>query len=118
MDSLLPSLPALLVLAALSEGPAHGYQIAQRVGERSGDVLDLKEGTLYPRLYQLERAGLVRAAWQVESGRRVRVYELTESGSAALERDRAEWRRRVQAADKVLSAVRQSAGRRPRLGDL
>ncbi len=57
MDALLPSLPALLVLAALAEGPAHGYQIAARVSERSGDVLALKEGTLYPRLYQLEREG-------------------------------------------------------------
>ncbi len=120
MESLLPSLPALLVLAVLAEGPAHGYQIAAAVNEQSGDVLDLKEGTLYPRLYQLEREGFVRAQWQSDSGRRVRVYELTDAGRTRLQRDREEWRKRVEAADRVLSPaarLRQGGGI-ARYGDL
>lgn len=121
MDSLLPSLPALLVLSVLADEPAHGYQIALRIREQSGDVLDLKEGTLYPRLYQLEREGLVRGEWHTESGRRLRVYALTSTGHHRLERDLGEWKRRVRAADMVLSPPEgrpAASRRRVRYGDL
>lgn len=105
MESLLPSLPALLVLSVLADGPAHGYEIASRVSERSGAVLDLKEGTLYPRLYQLEREGVIQGDWRTDSGRRVRVYELTDIGRRRLDRELSEWRRRVDAAERVLGSA-------------
>jgi PadR family transcriptional regulator PadR len=112
VDSLLPSLPALLILAVLEEGAAHGYEIARRVDATSAGVLDLKEGTLYPRLYQLEREGLVVGRWTAAgTARRTRVYELTPAGIERLLEQRAVWRTRVDAADRVLF----SEGR-PRLG--
>lgn len=108
MDTLIPSLPTLLVLAALEEGPAHGYQIARRVESASDGVLALKEGTLYPRLYQLESHGLILGHWQDEpSGRRVRVYELTPKGRTELVAGRAEWSRKARAADRVLETKGQ-----------
>lgn len=120
MESLLPSLPALLVLSVLADGPAHGYEIASRVRERSGDVLGLKEGTLYPRLYQLEREGEIQGEWRADSGRRVRVYELTDQGRHRLDRELSEWRRRVDAAERVLGSADhvQRQQRRLRLGDI
>jgi PadR family transcriptional regulator PadR len=103
MDTLLPSLPTLLILSALEHGPAHGYEIARRVHEESGGLLDLKEGTLYPRLYQLEREGLLVAQWTTDgSGRRIRRYELTATGRDHLRRERPAWRARVEAAERVL----------------
>lgn len=103
MDTLLPSIPALLVLAVLEEGPAHGYQIARRVDRASEGLLALKEGTLYPRLYQLEREGLIRGSWQeVAAGRRVKLYGLTPQGSRALAVQRQQWDARATAVNRVL----------------
>lgn len=103
LDSLLPSLPTLLVLDALEEGPAHGYQIARRVEAESDGVLTLKEGTLYPQLYKLESRGLIVGHWQDEmAGRRVRVYELTPDGRAELATGRAEWFRKAGAVGRAL----------------
>lgn len=103
MDTLLPSLPTLLILSALERGPAHGYQIARRVEEDSAGILELKEGTLYPRLYRLEGEGLVVAQWETDpSGRQIRTYELTEQGRGQLEQDRRSWNTRKEAVDRVL----------------
>lgn len=103
MDTLLPSIPALLVLAILDEGAAHGYQIARRVEEESQGLLTLKEGTLYPRLYQLEREDLIRGTWQeAEAGRRVKLYALTPKGTRALAVQRQQWEKKVAAVNRVL----------------
>lgn len=113
MDTLLPSIPALLVLAVLEAGPAHGYQIARRVEEASEGLLGLKEGTLYPRLYQLEREALIQGTWhEGAAGRRVKVYALTPEGTRALAVQRAQWQAKAMAVNRVISvpAVQREGG--------
>ena len=68
----------LIVLAALSAGPAHGYAVIEEIRRKSGHAFDLPEGTIYPALHRLEQAGLLVSRWvTAESGRRRRVYALT-----------------------------------------
>jgi len=81
----------LLLLAALEPGPAHGYAIVKEVRQRSGDVLELAEGTAYPALHRLEREGLIASEWSDASGRRRRVYRLTRAGRAALSSEKEAW---------------------------
>jgi transcriptional regulator len=92
----------LLALAALRAKPLHGYAIIKEIRERSGGELELAEGTLYPGLHRLERAGLIKSWWTTESGRRRRVYELTAKGRRALAAREGEWRRLAQTVDAVI----------------
>lgn len=94
----------LLVLAVLAGGPAHGYEIVRRVRDRSAASLSLREGSLYPLLHGLEADGLVVAEWDEGTGRRRRVYRLTEAGRMALQQQREAWARRTRAVQRVLSA--------------
>jgi PadR family transcriptional regulator PadR len=80
-----------LVLGVLRNGPTHGYGLIVRLREQSDGAFDLPEGTIYPALQRLERAGRVESAWSSESGRRRRVYALTPAGEAALQAARADW---------------------------
>jgi DNA-binding PadR family transcriptional regulator len=93
----------LLLLAVLVAAPAHGYGIVETLRMRSGGAFDLAEGTVYPALYRLERAGLVASGWQSVAGRRRRVYRLTRRGHGALERRRAAWRELTKAMETVLA---------------
>lgn len=103
MEYLIPSVPALLVLRALEDNPAHGYAIAQWVHEHSEGVLHLKEGTLYPLLRQLEKQGLVESEWtDPAKGRPAKVYHLTQSGTNRLAEDRQAWEKRVPAVSKIV----------------
>src|SRR5947208_16298766 len=82
----------MIVLAALSAGPAHGYAVIEEIRRRSGEAFDLPEGTVYPVLHRLEEAGLLASRWTTaESGRRRRIYSLTRSGTRALESQRKVW---------------------------
>ena len=92
-----------LILAVLRGGPAHGYAIAQELRDRSGGEFDLAEGTLYPALHRLERAGLLASEWSTEAGRRRRTYQLTRSGDRALRDHRREWRHFAGAIEAVLT---------------
>ena len=92
-----------LILATLKNGPAHGYAIAHALRSRSDGTVDLAEGTLYPALHRLERAGLVTSEWTTESGRRRRTYRLTRKGERGLEERRAEWRLLSAAVEAVLA---------------
>jgi DNA-binding PadR family transcriptional regulator len=96
----------LLVLAALADGPRHGYQIALDTEERSGGLFVLQHGTLYPILHRLEAAKLVRGSWQEEGAHRRRVYALTAAGRRELEGH-------ADRCDEVLRGLRRVAGRRP-----
>jgi DNA-binding PadR family transcriptional regulator len=91
----------LLVIAA--DGPVHGYAAAQALRERSGGVFDLPEGTIYPALHRLERAGLLRSGWSTASGRRRRVYQLTARGKRAVGRARGDWQRFSAAVQAVMA---------------
>ena len=81
----------LLLLSALQHEPAHGYAIAERLRQRSGGSFDLAEGTIYPALHRLERAGLLSSCWADGETRRRRVYQLTRKGAKALTRRHQEW---------------------------
>ena len=94
-----------LILQNLSQGPNHGYRIAQDIKAKSKGVLDFKEGTLYPALHKLESDGMVESYNTVESGRTRRYYKITASGSAMLARDRAEWHTLSQAVTMILGEV-------------
>jgi PadR family transcriptional regulator, regulatory protein PadR len=83
----------LLLLSVLAAGPAHGYAVITALRARSGGTFDLPEGTVYPALHRLERAGLLTSSWQDAEGRRRRVYALTTHGEAALAAERTEWKR-------------------------
>lgn len=96
----------LLLLAVVEEGPAHGYAIIEALRERSGEAFDLPEGTVYPALHRLQRAGYLRSAWTTGSGRRRRVYELTDEGARALAVQRREW-------EEFAASVRRVVGGKP-----
>src|SRR5258708_24017777 len=82
---------ALMVLKTLEMGSMHGYGIARRVEQASGDALALNYGTLYPAL-KLEQEGAIRAEWGVsENNRRAKFYELTRAGRKQLEREARNW---------------------------
>ena len=93
-----------LVLAVLNTAPAHGYGLIDALRERSGGRLDLPEGTVYPALHRLERAGLVASGWSAEGGRRRRVDELTDTRRRAAVERRSEWRLFASAVNAVLGA--------------
>jgi transcriptional regulator len=87
---LVPGTLVLLVLRVLDSGPLHGYAIAQRIRDVSGEVLRVEEGSLYPALQKMLRKGWVRADWGLsDTNRRVRSYRLTAAGRAQLESERA-----------------------------
>lgn len=93
----------LILLAILERGPLYGYQIVKEVRAASADVLQLKEGSLYPALHKLERLELVTSYWQArEDGTSRRYYQLTLAGNAAIEEKRAEWTRFTKAINGVL----------------
>ena len=93
----------LLLLATVADEPAHGYLVVERLKERSGGALDLAEGTVYPALYRLERSGLLASDWDAVSGRKRRVYRLTQRGRGALAEKRDEWREFSQVVRAVLA---------------
>lgn len=82
----------VLLLAALADGPRHGYAVKEALREGSGGRFDLPTGTVYPALHRLEDAGLIAGTWSVIDGRRRRTYRLTAAGRRRLADDRANWR--------------------------
>src|SRR5262245_27156267 len=95
----------LLLLAAVQPGPAHGYAIADAFRTRSKGAFDLPEGTLYPALHRLERAGLLASRWSEVNGRRRRVYQLTSKGDRSLATRHDEWRDFSRAVQAVVGGV-------------
>ena len=103
--SLLPGTLDLLLLKALSLEPMHGYGIAQRLRQISGDVFQVEEGTLYPALQKLLTKGWVAGEWkQTENNRRARYYKLTASGRKQLQTQRAEFETVLEAIVRVMEA--------------
>jgi PadR family transcriptional regulator PadR len=91
-----------LILAVLASEPKHGYAVIQALRARSGGRLDLPEGTVYPALHRLERAGLLHSEWAT-AGRRRRVYRLTRRGERELGVRRARWRDFAGTIEAVLA---------------
>ena len=93
----------LLILKAIGPSPMHGWAIAQRINQLSQDVLRVHQGSLYPALQRLERAGWISAKWGAsENNRRARFYSLTKAGRRHLEREEAGWERLSSAIALVL----------------
>jgi transcriptional regulator len=84
---------ALMVLKTLQQlGPLHGYGIARRIEQTSGDRLALNYGTLYPALVKLEQEGAIASSWGLsENNRRAKFYRLTRAGSRRVEAEAREW---------------------------
>ncbi len=98
-----PGSLAMLILRVLQGGPLHGYAIAQRIHALSNEVLDVEEGSLYPALQRILRAGWVAAQWGTsETGRRVRHYRLTAAGRKQLAQEMEEYTRVSRAVQNVL----------------
>jgi PadR family transcriptional regulator len=93
----------LLLLATLRQGPLHGYAVVERLRDESQGAFDLAEGTVYPALYRLERAGLLASRWTTAEGRRRRVYRLTRRGRVKLARETTEWNAFRHAVEAVLA---------------
>lgn len=97
----------LLVLAVLSDGPKHGYAVIEALRERSNDVFDLPEGTVYPALHRLEESGFLSSEWSKIKGRRRRTYQLTKEGHGALGDELQAW---GEFTDAVASVLKRRAG--------
>ena len=93
----------LLVLKALSLAPMHGWGIGHRIGQLSGDVFQVNQGSLYPALMRMLRRGWIRAEWRVsENRRRARYYSLTPAGRRRLAQETESWERVSAAVNGVL----------------
>src|ERR1700722_2450887 len=84
---------ALMVLKTLETmGPLHGYGIARRIEQISGDALSLNYGTLYPALLKLEQEGYIRSEWGVsDNNRKAKFYKLTRAGRKQIGKEKQEW---------------------------
>jgi PadR family transcriptional regulator, regulatory protein PadR len=84
----------LLILKTIALEPLHGWAIAQRIRQRSDEILQVPQGSLYPALQRLERQGWITAEWgESENRRRARFYRLTRAGRKRLEHEEAAWQR-------------------------
>lgn len=93
----------VLILKVLTWQVLHGYGIARLLEQRTGDVLRIEEGSLYPALYRLESRDWVEAEWGIsELGRRAKFYRLTAAGRRELEQQTTRWRDFSRAVDSVL----------------
>jgi transcriptional regulator len=101
---------ALMILKTLEVlGPLHGYGIARRIEQTSGDLLSVNYGTIYPALLKLEQEGYIASAWGTsENNRRAKYYRLTRAGRRQLEREEREWAQATSILDRFLSAKEQS----------
>jgi PadR family transcriptional regulator PadR len=93
----------LLILKTIVAEPRHGWGIAQRIRQVSGEVLQVNQGALYPALHRLEQNGWIRAKWgESENNRRARYYSLTAAGRRYLQQEEANWHRLSTAIGLVL----------------
>jgi transcriptional regulator len=93
----------LLILKTLAVGPNHGFGIALHIEEASSALLRVEEGSLYPALHRLDKAGYIEAEWTVTpNGRRARVYRLTRPGRRRLKEIEESWTTLTEGVRKVL----------------
>jgi len=100
----------LLILTIVASEPQHGYAIAQGLRQMSREVIQVRQGSLYPALHRLEHRGLLAPEWRPsETGRDAKYYRLTKAGRAQLEAERESWRRLTRAIGVVLRSVEGGA---------
>src|ERR1700755_3601692 len=103
---------ALMVLKTLDVlGPLHGYGIARRIEQISGDLLSVNQGTLYPLLLKLEQEGSIESDWGAsENNRWARFYRLTRTGRRQLQSEAQEWQQTTEIMARFLSAKAEELG--------
>jgi len=101
---------ALMVLKTLQVlGPLHGYGIARRIEQISGDLLSVNQGTLYPVLLRLEQEGAVASDWGTsENNRKARFYRLTREGAQQLQAETRDWEQTSQIITRFLTVTPES----------
>jgi transcriptional regulator len=101
---------ALMVLRTLETlGPLHGYGLARRIEQTSGDLLQLNYGTLYPALLKLEQEGFISSRWGTsENNRRAKFYELTKAGHRQLQKAAAEWEQATEILARFLTPAQEA----------
>lgn len=97
----------LLVLRTLEAlGPLHGYGIARRIEQISGELLQLNQGTLYPALLRMEQEGWVTSRWGAsEKNRKAKFYSISRAGRKRLAKEAEDWRRMSSTIERFLSAI-------------
>jgi PadR family transcriptional regulator PadR len=94
----------MLILQALQWGSMHGYAIAQTIRLKSGDVLQVETGSLYPALHRLERQEWVKSEWKItQSRQRAKFYNITDLGKQQLASDHARWETMVSAITALMA---------------
>ena len=104
---LFPGTLDMLILKALSLGPAHGYGVLLRIEATSQGLLSLEQGSLYPALSRLEDRGVIVSEWEwgeSENNRRAKFYRLTDAGHGQLDGETRRWTEMVKAVFNVLDA--------------
>jgi PadR family transcriptional regulator PadR len=101
---------ALMVLKTLETmGPLHGYGVARRIEQISGDMVAINYGTLYPALLKLEQEGYIASEWGVsDNNRKAKYYRLTRAGRRRVEREMRDWERTSAILGRFLSGERSS----------
>lgn len=100
---LFPGALEMMILEIVRRGPLHGYALAQDIKQRSEDLLQVEEGSLYPALQRLLKEGWVTAEWGTSArNRRVRTYRITASGKRKLEKEVASFERMLQGIARVM----------------
>lgn len=93
----------MMILRALQQGPANGYEIARYIEQRSDDLLQVDHGSLYPALRRLEARALIKAQWRVSpTNRQARYYALTAAGRKEALAEHTRWKTVVQAVRRVM----------------
>jgi transcriptional regulator len=102
---------ALMVLKTLEAmGPLHGYGIARRIEQTSGDVLSVNYGTLYPALLKLEQEGYIESEWGVsDNNRKAKFYKLTRAGRKQVEIEMREWEQATAIIARFLTPGEKSS---------
>jgi PadR family transcriptional regulator, regulatory protein PadR len=96
----------MLILQTLQRGREHGHGIGQAIGVRSGDLLNIEAGSLYPALHRLERQGWIVSAWDVsEKNQRAKYYRLSPAGRKQLVAEESKWDLLVKAISRVRRPV-------------
>src|ERR1700752_1960419 len=97
----------MMVLQSLRQLPMHGYALVQHIKQRSNDLLQVEEGSLYPALQRMLKEKLVKAEWEISaSNRRVRTYRITPAGIKHLEREVSRLDRMLEGISLVLSTAK------------
>jgi PadR family transcriptional regulator, regulatory protein PadR len=102
---------ALMVLKTLEVmGPLHGYGIARRIEQTSGDVLSVNYGTIYPALLKLEQEGYIASEWGVsDNNRKAKYYKLTRAGRKQVEKEKREWEQTTAIVARFLTPGEKSS---------